>query len=162
MSKLTESIFPKGTVKWEIIKANGTATVHEPDDNTIHADIKNSLGASMIAQQSNFGCMNSPFLDDDFTEATSGNSGLVMKDDDPLFYGMETSLESTGGLTFTLKGILRSEDDYTITDGYLGHSWNTGTNDFDVAFSSYNFSPDVVLEDGDQLNVTWEITIADS
>ena len=165
MGKLNDSVGPKGTVRWEIRRSGGDCTEGRgPAPNAINDELKNKLAATLTTATSRFGVAENMFGDDGMLVATNGKSGIALVDDGngpEGYYEMDCNLSSTGAQDFEVSGVVRCETDgITITDAKLGHSWlNTS---FAVDFSSYEFSPDVDLDDGDQLNVTWEISIDDS
>ena len=165
MGKLNDSVGPKGTVRWEIRRSGGDYTEGRgPAPNTINSELKNKLAATLTTATSRFGVAEDMMGDDGMVAASNGKSGIALVDDGGgphNHYEMDCNLSDTGAQDFEVSGVVRCETDgITITDAKLGHSWASSS--FSVDFSSYAFSPDVDLDDGDQLNVTWEISIDDS
>ena len=75
---------------------------------------------------------------------------------------MVSTKTNSGAKTFTIKGVLRAEASYTIASGGLGHAYSTSSGAFATVTSTKTFSGNISLVDGDQLTITWVITIADS
>ena len=161
MGKLTETLRPSGTVKWQIIRRDGNIDFGSPEKNTISYQLKYKLADTLYQSTGNFGVMSSPFEHNDFSIPTNGDSGIVIVTVGPaLKFEMLTTLNTTSALSFTIEGLVRAEASYEVSSALLGFDWNNTS--FNTGYSSYNFSPNLDLEDGDQLNVTWQITISDN
>jgi len=161
-----DRVTPSGKVSVEIIRANGNVE-HLQGSNAIHQDIRNKLAASLAAGTSAISCIANPAFDNDnFTSPTNGQSGIYIIHTNGTKYEMvstKTSTDSNGtAKTFTIKGVLRAEATYTIASGVLGHAYSTSSGAFTTITSTHTFSENIGLVDGDQLTVTWVITIADS
>jgi len=161
MGKLAETLRTSGTVSWEVIKRNGSVVTSEGKENTIQSELKNKLSDTLYTATNNFGLLNSPFNNDDFSSPTNGESGIVLNGTSPTaLYQMDTSLDSNSSLSFTIEGVIKASASYSIPSAILGHYWSTTT--FLTDYSAHTFSSQIELDDGDQLNVTWQITISDS
>ena len=163
---MKDSIRPSGKVEVQVIKKDGTVIDHS-GHNTIHAELKTEMAQSMFSAQGNFGIANTLFDDATFTTTIPDNeSGIIIKDTGGEQYQMSTTMTATAAKSFTVKGEVRNDSgsSITISDAYLGH--DTATENFGVQYSTYDFSVDgggdQAVADGDQLNITWQITIADS
>ena len=162
---MKDSIRPSGNVEFQVIKKDGTVIDHS-GHNTIHAELKTEMAQSMFSAQGNFGIANTLFDDATFTTTIPDNeSGIIIKDTGGEQYQMSTTMTATAAKSFTVKGEVRNDSgsSITISDAYLGH--DTATENFGVQYSTYDFSDnggDQAVADGDQLNITWTITIADS
>ena len=161
---MEDRITPSGQVRIEVIKASGKKTVELEGPNTIHNDVKHEMASSLVQATNAFGVMESAFDNDTFTSVTASQSGIVIRDNaSPAnLYEMQCTLLDSNNYDFTVKGIARASQSYTIVSAILGHGWSTGNSDFDVRFSDHTFATSISLVDGDQLNVTWKITIANS
>mgnify|MGYP001311661697 CR=1 FL=1 len=155
---MKENIKPVGYVEIEIIKADGSK--HQEGFNTISSGIKNKVADSLRAASTNFGLLESAFDNDDFSSPPTNESGIYIEDTGSSKYQMKTTLQSSSDLSFVIKGVARASQSYTIDKAYLGNQYSSGN--FTYEYSVYDFNPNVSLSDGDQLNVTWTITIADN
>ena len=162
---MKDSIAPSGRVEIQVIKKDGTV-IDKSGHNEIHAELKREMAESMFSAQGNFG-IQGPAVFDDATFTTTipnGESGIIIKDTGGELYQMATTMTASPATSFTVKGEVRNDGaSKTISDAYLGH--DTATEDFGVQYSTYDFSDnggDQAVADGDQLNITWTITIADS
>ena len=155
---MKDNIKPVGYVEIEIIKADGSK--HQEGHNTISSEIKNKIAASLRSAQTNFGVMESAFDNDDFSSPPTGESGIYILDNSSNKFQMKTTLYSSADLSFVIKGTARASQAYTIDKAYLGNEYSSGN--FVTEYSEYDFNPNISLSDGDQLNVTWTITIADN
>jgi hypothetical protein len=161
---MEDRIIPSGEVKIEVIKASGRKIVDMEGPNTVHLDVKHEMANACVLATAAFGVMESAFDNDTFTTPTSGDSGIIIRDNagTPVLYEMESTLLDSNAYDFTVKGVARASQSYTIVSAILGHGWSTSSTDFDVRFSDHTFASTIDLVDGDQLNVTWKITIANS
>jgi hypothetical protein len=155
---MQENIKPVGYVEIEIIKADGSK--HQEGFNTISTAIKNKIASSLRTAQTNFGLLESAFDNDDFSTPPTNESGIYIQDTGSNKYQMKTTLHSNADLSFVMKGTARASQSYTIDKAYLGNQYSSGS--FTTEYSVYDFNPNISLADGDQLNVTWTITIADN
>ena len=155
---MKDNIKPVGYVEIEIIKADGTK--HQEGFNTINSAIKNKIAASLRSAQTNFGVMESAFDNDDFSSPPTNESGIYIEDTGSNKYQMKTTLHSNAAKSFVMKGTARASQSYTIDKAYLGNQYSSGN--FVTEYSVYDFNPNISLADGDQLNVTWTLTIADN
>ena len=161
---MEDRVIPSGQVKIEVIKASGQKTVGLEGPNTVHNDVKHEMASACVLATGAFGVIESAFDNDTFTTPSNGESGIIIRDNSSpaVLYEMQTSLIDDNATDFTVKGIARASTNYTIVSAILGHGWSTGGTDFDVRFSDHTFASTISLVDGDQLNVTWKITIANS
>jgi len=161
---MEDRIIPSGQVKIEVIKASGQKTVELEGPNEIHLDVKHKMASACVLATGAFGVMESAFDNDTFTTPTSGESGIIIRDNSSpvVLFEMKTTLLDDNDYDFTVKGVAKASQNYTIVSAILGHGWSTGSTDFDVRFSDHTFGSTISLVDGDQLNVTWKITIANS
>lgn len=161
MGKLTEILRPSGTVKWQIIRRDGNIDYSSPEKNLISAELKNKLADTLHQSTANFGVMTSPFANNDFSIPTNGDSGIVIATVGPsLKFEMLTTLKTTSALSFTIEGLVRAEASYEVDYAMLGFDWYNLS--FNTDYSSYDFSPNLDLVNGDQLNITWQITMSDN
>lgn len=164
---MKDAIRPSGKVEVQVIKKDGTVINHS-GHNTIHAELKTEMAQSMFSAQGNFGIANSLFDDDTFTTTIPDNeSGIIIKDTNDVQYQMATTgTDLSSDTSFTVRGEVRNDSSASITiaEAYLGH--DTASENFGVQYSTYDFdvdgSGDQAVADGDQLNITWQITIDDS
>mgnify|MGYP003664952220 CR=1 FL=1 len=161
-----DRVTPSGKVSVEIIRANGNVE-HLEGSNAIHQDIRNKLAASLASGTTNICCIANPAFDSNaFQTPTNGQSGIYIVLTNGTKYEMlstKTSTDSNGtAKTFTVTGVLRSEATYAIASGVLGNVYSTSSGAFTTITSTHAFSGGISLVDGDQLTVTWTITIADN
>lgn len=157
---MKENIKPVGYVEIEIIRADGSK--HQEGYNTISSYIKNKVADSLRTASTNFGLLESAFDNDDFSSPPTSESGIYIEDTGSNKYQMKTTLQSSSDLSFVMKGVARASQSYTIDKAYLGNEYSGSSGTFTWEYSVYDFNPNVSLSDGDQLNVTWTITIADN
>ena len=159
---MKDTITPSGKVQIEILRANGSIEIMD-EPNAIHQNIRDKLAASLAAGTSAMSCIASPAFDNDnFPTPTNGQSGIYVVHTNGSKYEMVSTKTNSGAKTFTIKGVLRAEASYTIASGVLGHAYSTSSGAFTTVTSTKTFSGNISLVDGDQLTVTWVITIADS
>jgi hypothetical protein len=148
-----------GRVKVEITRADGTVD-HIPEHSN---DIENSLKAmitdSLQAAQT-FGISQTALFDGSyFSSVPNGQSGIVVHTNSN-DYETECT-ETTSGLTayqYQYIGIVRASNQKVLTGAKLGYNWSTSS--FTTLHATDSFS--TTLEDGDQLTITWTITLADA
>ena len=159
---MKDTVIPSGKVHIEIIRANGLIeNIEEP--NAINQAIRNKLAATLAAATTGVSCIADPKFDNDnFTSPTNGQSGIYVVATNASKYEMVSTRSSSGTKTFTIQGVLRSEASYTIASAVLGNVYSTSSGAFTTITSTKSFSGNISLVDGDQLTVTWVITIADS
>lgn len=134
--------------------------------NTIDSELKNAITSGLNgAVSSGYGAMTSLFdgSNTGFVAPTSGESGIIVKTTANDYYQCATVGASSGntGASVKLVGTLKANATKTIDIAYMGHGWSSGAA-FDYSFATHDFSSNIALEDGDQLDITWTITIADS
>ena len=154
-----------GLVNVQITRANGDTETYT-GRNTIDSEIKNAIAAGINAQVSGgFGVLVSPFdgSNTGFVAGTSGESGIIVKTTASDYYQCSTAAASSGnsGTTMKVVGTVKANASKTIDYAYLGHGWSSNAA-FDYNVASHSFSSNIALDDGDQLDITWTITIADS
>ena len=159
---MKDTITPKGHVQIEIIRADGSHKKEQEGPNAISSELTQKLAFTLQGANSAYGVMTSAFDNDDFSTPPNNESGIIIVDTSSNRYQTKTTLDATTQTSFTIKGVVRASQSYTIDKALMGHDWSTQVNDYDVKFSEYDFSPNISLSDGDQLNVTWVITIANS
>ena len=159
---MKDIVTPSGIVNVEIFRANGSVeTISEP--NAINQSIRNKLATALQATTTGVSPLASPTFDSSaFQSPTNGQSGIYVATTGGTKYEMLTSLDTSGSLTFTTKGILRAEASYTIASAKLGNNYQTSGGEFQTIVSTKTFSGNISLVDGDQLTVTWQLTIADN
>ena len=166
---MRDKITPQGTVEYEVIKADGTVSKNG-GGNAISSELKNTMASSLRAATDTYGMQVGDFLTDDSFNSSIPNTknGIIIKDNQGTKYQMTcTALDMTSDYKIKVKGVARNNTGSTIviTDAYMGH--DTSSSQFNIQYSSFDFSvagdpaDDVDVADGDQLNITWEITIAD-
>ena len=159
---LGERVQPSGRVAVEIIRANGS-TEHLEGSNAIAQALRNKLAATLQAGTTGTSCVAQPTFDSNaFQSPTNGQSGIYILLTNNTKYEMLTTKTVSGAKTFTVTGVLRAEAGYTIASAVLGNAYSTSSSAFATVTSTHTFSSNIVLVDGDQLTVTWVITIADS
>ena len=159
---INDRIEPRGEVEIEIFRSNGHIEKTK-GSNTISAEVKNVIAKSLQAAiTGGFGCLTSPFDNDDLSTPPNGESGIYLIDNSnaATHYQMVSTLNSSTLLSFIIKGVVRAAQAYTFSSAVLGHDYQT--NNFTYEFSTFAFSSAPVLANGDQLTVTWTITMADS
>ena len=159
---MKDIVTPSGIVNVEIFRANGSVeTISEP--NAINQSIRNKLATALQATTTGVSPLASPTFDSSaFQSPTNGQSGIYVVTTGGTKYEMITSLDTSGTLTFTTKGILRAEASYTIASAKLGNNYQTSGAEFQTIVSTKTFSGNISLVDGDQLTITWQLTIADN
>jgi hypothetical protein len=157
---MKDVIAPRGKVTIEVQRADGSYERHE-GPNTINQSLRNKLAITLKDGVSAFPCISSgsDFNNNDFTGPTSGQSGIYITDSNSNKTEMSCTRSATGAKTFTVTGVARSEATRTINTGTLGNNYSSGA--FTVIYSTKSFTP-ISLVDGDQLTVTWQLTIADN
>ena len=159
---MKDTITPSGKVQIEILRANGSIETMEAP-NAIAQAIRNKLATSLQAAPTNISCIESPAFDNNnFTTPTNAQSGIYVVLTNGTKYEMDSSKTASGTKTFTYSGVLRAEASYTIASAVLGNVYSTSSGAFTTVTSTKTFSGNISLVDGDQLTVTWVITIADS
>ena len=159
---MKDKVIPSGKVHIEIIRANGSIeNMEEP--NAINQAIRNKLAATLASATTGVSCIADPIFDNNnFTTPTNGQSGIYVVHTNGTKYEMASTRSASGTKTFTITGVLRAEASYTIASAVLGNVYSTSSNAFTTITSTKSFSGNISLVDGDQLTVTWVITIADS
>ena len=161
---MKDSICPSGWVEIEVIKKDGTV-IKRGGKNEIHDQLKEEMAKSMFQTEGNFNINFNLFDIATFTTSIPNDkSGIIIKDTGGEKYQMATTMPGTAAKSFQVKGEVRNASGSTITisDAYLGH--DTSSEAFGVQYSSYDFSAnggDQAVTDGQQLNITWSISIAD-
>jgi hypothetical protein len=134
--------------------------------NTIETEIKNAIASGINgAVSGGFGVLISAFdgSNSGFVAGTSGESGIIVKTTANDYYQCSTEAASSGnsGTTMKVVGTVKANASKTIDYAYLGHGWSSNA-DFAYNVANHSFSSNIALEDGDQLDITWTITIANS
>jgi len=162
---MKDSLRPSGRVEIEVIKKDGTVINHG-SQNTIDDGLMEEMAKSMFQAEGNFNINYNLFTDATFTTTIPDDkSGIIIKDTGGEKYQMATTMPGTAAKSFQVKGEVRNNSNSTITisDAYLGH--DTNSESFGVDYASYDFSVqgsgDQAVADGDQLNITWSISIDD-
>ena len=125
--------------------------------NSISSELKNVMASAMQSAQT-FSLNGSKFSTDNFASPTAGENGIVVFDSGSNYY--ETKMTSvtgnTSANTVTLVSSTRANGtSYTFTGAKCGHGYSSG--DFDYLMASTTFSQ--AVNDGQQLDLTWTITI---
>jgi len=148
-----------GKVKIEITRANGT-TEHKPEHSN---DIENALKAKItdsLQAAATFGISQATLSDGSyFVAPTNNESGIVVHTATTNYQTLCT--QTTSGLTAyqcQYVGIIRASDQKVLTGAKLGYKWATSA--FTTLHATDTFSE--TLEDGDQLTITWTITLDDA
>lgn len=159
---MKDIVTPSGFINVEIQRANGfVETISEP--NAINQSIRNKLATALQTSTTGVSPLASPVFDSTaFSTPTNGQSGIYIVSSGGTKYEMQTSLDTSGTLTFTTKGVVRAEASYTIASAKLGNNFQTSGSEFETIVSTKTFSSAISLVDGDQLTITWQLTIADN
>ena len=114
--------------------------------------------ASSLQSAQTFGSGGSQFATDNFDTPSSGQNGIIVHNSSPTYYETKmtsvTANTSTNKVTF-VSSTRASGSSYTFTGAKVGHGY--GSNDFDYLYASTTFTQAVA--DGQQLDLTWNITI---
>ena len=136
--------------------------------NTIETEIKNAIAAGINAQVSGgYGVLISAFdgSSSGFAAPTVGESGMIVRTTAGDYYQCATVAASSGntGTTMKVVGTVKANTSKTIDYAYIGHHAEaTNSADFAYNVANHSFSSNIALDDGDQLDITWTLTIADS
>jgi len=154
-----------GLVDIQITRANGDTETYT-GRNTIDTEVKNAIASAINSSVSGgFGALTSPFdgSNTGFVTPTSAESGIIVKTTANDYYQCSTAAASSGNENATLKivGTVKADASKTVDIAYVGHGWSSNA-DFAYNIASHDFSSNIALDDGDQLDITWTITIADS
>ena len=125
--------------------------------NAISTELKNVMASSLQSAQT-YGSSTNKFSTDNFASPTAGENGIVVFDSGSNYY--ETKMTSvtanTSNNTVTLSSSTKANgSNYTFTGAKCGHGYNSG--DFDFLYASTTFTQ--AVNDGQQLDLTWTITI---
>ena len=156
----------KGEVGFVITKADGTTQEVGNYKNTISTELKTAIATSLqIAQE--FGALNGATGDaENFIAATENQAGIVALDTAGNYWTAYTRGASSGNTAATLKldGTIKANSSKTIASFKMGHGAGVdvaSTGSFSVDYAT-NDPSDIALVDGDQLDITWTITLADN
>ena len=154
---MNDNIGMKGEVTVTVIKADGNKTTQKMN-NAIDTEIKNAI-ANGLQSAVNYGLNDSLFATDNFANPDVGGSGIVFKDDNNDYLECKnTAIGNPGsGYGVKLTGSTRATSQEELAGAYMGKSWASDAN-FDTNYASTTFSQTV--NDGQQIDVTWEVTIA--
>ena len=160
----------QGIVDVVITRANGKQEFYS-GQNTVESAVKNAVASSLNAAHSGgYGVLNSAFdgSDTGFSSIGSGvdgQSGIIVKTTASDYYEAETVAASSGntGKVVKVVGTIKANASKTIDIAYLGHGQDSGSDvTYGVLVSTHDFSSNIALTDGDQLDITWTVTIADN
>lgn len=149
-----------GVVAVTIKKPDGTIVHVGEKQNTINVELKKKCAEGMGSAIANVGIQESAFDDDEFNSPTVGGSGIVIYAGTSYYEMATISVANSSGVGFTIISRIRASASYTITKAYLGNSWNSTGNKFDVDYS--DVTTNISLANGYQLDLTWTVRIADA
>ncbi|MDP6586456.1 MAG: hypothetical protein QF535_17515 [Anaerolineales bacterium] len=155
----------KGVVDVVITRADGS-TEYYSGTNTVNSAIKNAMASGLAsAVTGGFGVLSNPFdgSDTGFAAVTTGEDGIIVQTTETDYYQASTAAAASGntGTTMKVVGTVKADASKTIDIAYLGHG-ATGSAGYDYLVSVHDFGSNIALTDGDQLDITWTITIADN
>ena len=156
----------KGKVSIRIQRANGEEEFYV-GENTIDSEIKNAMATSLNgAVTQGFGVLAGAFdgSDTGLETPTVGESGMIAKTTTGSEYFQGATVANTSantGAAMSVKATWKSDVSKTFDILYLGHDWRD-TNNYTYNIANHTLSGDIDMTNGDQLDVTWTITLADS
>ena len=155
----------KGKVSIRIQRANGEEEFYV-GENTIDTEIKNIMATSLFeAVTQGFGVLAGAFdgSDTGLVTPTVGESGMIAKTTGSEYFQGATVANTSAntGAAMSVKATWKSDDSKTFDILYLGHDWRD-TNNYTYNIANHTLSGDIDMTNGDQLDVTWTITLADS
>jgi len=150
----------KGEVTVTVIKADGKKK-NDKMSNTIDANLKANIATGLWVSTT-YGLNSSVFDNDNFSSVTDNESGIVVKSGSNFYETKNTSIGSpSSGSGVKIQSSTRNNSGSTITlsNAYLGRTWNASSNAFDgVAYASA--TPTTAIADGQQIDLSWEVTIS--
>ena len=172
---MKENIGIQGQWFCEVKRKNGDIETFK-QHNTINANLKDKITDAMNASDINFSC-GSNFHGNDgsgqgsnsssLTAIGAGTAGVSMSLSGLSgYYGMDSSVETgatsngSGGYYCEWRGTIRVTQAYTVTAIYLGRDTNSGTGAFNTIYATGSSWSNVVLADGDQMDIVWRITLS--
>lgn len=153
---MKDSLGLQGEVKVEIIRA-GKKESEQIVTNAVDTEIRDRI-AKGLKETEDYGINVSLFTTDNFVTPTNTESGIVLHDASNNYEGAD----ETVGAVPAAKGVRitsstrRDGGTITLTGAFCGR--NFGNGDFQIGYASTTFSQAVA--DGQQIDVTWDITIA--
>ena len=155
---MNDNLGMKGEVTVTVIKADGNKTSQKMN-NAIDTELKNAI-ANGLQSAVNYGINDSLFSSDNFVTPDVGGSGIIFKDDTPDYLECKnTAIGNPDGGAYGVKltGSTRATSGQDLEGAFMGKSW-VSDNNFDTNYASTSFTQAVA--DGQQIDVTWEVTIA--
>jgi len=150
----------KGEITVTVIKAGGKKK-KEKMSNAIDANLKSNISTGLWVSTS-YGLNSNLFGNDNFTSVTDNESGIVVKAGSNYYETKHTSIGNpSSGTGVKIQSSTRNNSGSTITlsNAYLGKTWNASSNVFDgVAYASA--TPTTAIADGQQIDLSWEVTIS--
>ena len=147
-----------GKVRVVIERANGTIEEFGEKSNDISNGVKGKIASSMQSGQTYGVSQQTLFDGDKFPSPTSSQSGIIIHTSSTKYETLTTEESASTAYKYKYKGIARAEASYSITGAILGYNW--GGSSFGTEHATHSFNQS--LSDGDQLTITWEITLADA
>lgn len=150
-----------GRVAIEITRADGTVE-HLPEHDN---DIENALKAKItdtLQAASTYGISQTSLFNGSYFSAPAANeSGIVVTTSSSTYESETTELSSGDNKVYKFQGIVRASDTKVLNGAKIGYKWiASSTNAFTTLHASDTFSQ--TLNDGDQLTITWTITLDDA
>ena len=148
---MIDNIGIKGELEIEVRKGK-----KQKVKNAISTELKNVMASALQSAQT-FGIGGSLFSTDNFATPTSQENGIVVHTSSAYHETKMTSVTgNTGANTVVLVSSTKANgSSYTFTGAKCGHGY--GSDDFDYLVASTTFTQ--AVNDGQQLDLTWTITI---
>ena len=155
----------KGKVSIRIQRANGEEEFYV-GENTIDSEIKNAMTTSLNgAVSGGFGVLESAFdgSDTGLVAPDADKSGMVARTTGSSYFQGATVANTSAntGAAMSVKATWKSDQTQVFDILYLGHQY-VSDNNFAYNIANHTLSSDITMTNGDQLDVTWTITLADS
>ena len=159
MSIPVDKVAIGGKIKLTVEKADGTIIELGERKNDIDNSLKAKI-AVVLRAGGEFGISQKTLFGSDAftTPPTDDESGIVVHTSSTKYECLTTKESASTAYKYKYKGLVRAETSYTITGAILGYDWNSTA--FVTTHATHAFSQ--ALVDGDQLTITWEITLADA
>ena len=155
-----EKMKVKGRVSLEITRADGTVELVPEHDNDIENALKAMITDSLQAAKT-FGISSTSLFNGSYFSSPGANeSGIVAHTSSATYECETTKIASGSEYAYKYQGIIRASDTKSLTGAKIGYKWLTGSTAFTTIHATDTFNQ--TLNDGDQLTITWTITLADA
>lgn len=171
---MIDSVGVSGHWTCTIKRANGNIESFE-QPNTIHANLKDVITDAMNSADTDFDLGSSFHTNDgsgqgsnasSLSKIANGGAGISMTITGLSgHYGMSSSVETTAtssgsGYYAEWRGTVRVTETYVITAIFLGRAGNSGQTAFDTTYATGDSWSSVTLDDGDQMDIVWKVTVS--